>query len=72
MNNISETHPTLKYFSKIVGHTEKWYKETDVQKHTIDKAVLKEMIFDENLFPVYDKYYRNYLCKKLGLEEKNE
>lgn len=37
---IEETHPSLKYFNKMVGSHVKWFKSSYVQKHTIDKAVL--------------------------------
>ena len=43
-------------------------REKDVEKYCIDKSKLREMILDEELFPIYDINYRNHLIKKLNLE----
>ena len=68
---IEETHPSLNQALKeTLGYVTPYcIPLEEIQKHTIDKQMLKKAIFNESLFPMYDENYRHHLCKKLRLEE---
>jgi len=74
MKTIEETHPSLANLAGDVAPIGFKIKgglllTSDVQEHTIDKAILKKSI--NKCFDVYNQYnVKIELLKELGLEEK--
>ena len=84
MTNIKETHPSLKLiYCEILEDEDEgiftgMFDKDAVQKHTIDKAVLRKAITktaekfkSRHLLNDVD-YELGFLLKELELEEKNE
>jgi len=73
MKPINETHPSLKYAGIITYDKDMEYIDAnEVQKHTTDNAVLREIIIKYRN-KIYDAegsdYCYNDLLKELGFEE---
>lgn len=100
MKPIEETHPSVEYICKSKDYAKKfisqsWKKEEDVlwslsveqvQKHTIDKAVLKEVLSKDYEIPIdinkwnstkkefsihVERKLKKLIMKELELEEED-
>ncbi len=69
MKSIEETHPSIELTFQANYYSAEFVLKRDVQKHTVDKQVLIDVLLKLEEDDIIDSYDIAYLKEELGLDE---